>query len=178
MDNLSIEQLEQAQTQLITRTSQARGDLDYLTRDQSRLIIGNVLGVVTHDEVKATRQLIAECLRTLEETPPALALIKELIAQLRSQEAQRQRGEEAEQTLLDYFSARQEIIDKPDLAGKRPGGRLRGLASQADRDVSNGRTEKREVPFASECEALITAAMEHNKRNRSEPFSFDVLITE
>ncbi len=178
MNNLTHEQLEQAQTKLITRIHQARCDLDYLTRELSRLVIGYALGTVSLDEVKAVRQQIFESNQVLEETPAALAILKESIEQVRSQEAQRQRKKEAEQTLSDYFAARQVIIDNPGLAEKQFSGRLRGLASVADRDVSAGRMSKYQVSFDHESRSLLSAANEYNSRNHSEPFNFNVLIPE
>lgn len=168
MDNLSIEQLEQAQTALITRMRQAKGGLDYLERDISRLIIGNVLGTISIDEVRATRQLIAECNQTLEETPAALAIIKVLIAQVRSQEAREQSRERTKQARQSYIELRQKIIENPSLADNYVAlGKLAALSHSAFGPHKNG-----------EVRELEAAAREYNSRKRSEPFSFDVLIPE
>lgn len=167
MENYTLEQLAQAQGILINRLNQARASHDYLFQEQARLIVGNVLGAVTADEIKTCHQQLEECKQVLEETPAALVIVKEGIEQLRSQEAQAQREAEKAQMRRDYFALRQEIIDAPDLAGKPSSGRLRGIVIRlADKALSD------------EYDELMRAAGEYNYRSQSEPFSFDVRITE
>lgn len=168
METLAPDQLEQAQTKLIAKTRQARGDHDYLTQELSRLIIGHALGTVTHDEIREARRQISECVQVMEETPAALALVKELIEQARSHEAQELRREETKQAQQAYFELRQTIIDNPSLADRYEApGRLNSLSVSAWGPHKNG-----------EVRELVAAAQEYNSRKRSEPFSFNVTISE
>lgn len=171
MENLTLEQLEQAQETLISRTRQARGDRDYLTHELSRLLIGNSLGTVTHDEIKKVRQQITESIQVTEETPAALAVLKVLIEQVRNQEAQERRNEERLQTLQTYTELRQSVLSDPALANTNDvPGRLIQLSTLI------GGTGK--GSYYDETRRLIESAREYNSKAQPEPFSFEVLIPE
>lgn len=166
--NYTIEELEEAQVKLFNRTRQARGDLDYLTRELSRLIASNALNTATADEVNNIRQLINGCNQTLEETPAALVVLKEMIAEIRTQEALEQRREQTRQARQAYFELRQEIIENPALANYHEApGRLNALSNAAFGPHKNG-----------EVRELTAAALEYNSRPQPEPFSFAVSVTE
>jgi hypothetical protein len=166
----TLDELEEAQVKLFNKTKQARGDLDYLTRELSRLIVGSALDAQPQivDEINSTRQLIAGCNQTLEETPAALVILKEMVAEIRSQEAQEQRREQSRKAREAYIELRQEIIENPSLADYNEAlGRLNALSNAAFGAHKNG-----------EVRELTAAAREYNSRNRSEPFTFNVTIPE
>lgn len=167
MDKLTSNQLEAAQEKLINRMRRARADYDYLTQELPRLILSNTIGIITDGEVSSVRQQLVETKQVLEETPAALVLIKEAIGQFRSMEAQNQQIEYANDMRRNYLSLRREIIGNPSLAEKEPSGRLHGLAVR----LGGGK-------YMKEYEALVYAAKEYNSRIQSQPFSFDVQITE